>query len=251
MNSNKDDDVAPTRLLDHASPLDHTPLTTPVVRSLGSLTPPFFTLDQTSCRWRLPLWLSFFGVTVSIFTLLYLLTGTIYPAANPWMRFAPIPLAIYRPGHQPPVSASQPLVQISYVEPDRVFTRVTQTGDVVMASPARMRRPSTSGPASVVDSTTSLLIQVRVPSTTRDAQCTITSGITLTRHLETAGKVARVQMWSLTEPTPGVGRGTFDVRPGDVLRSVAFAYLEVSCVDGDDACSVEVWEGLFRVEIRA
>jgi hypothetical protein len=61
--------------------------------------------------------------------------------------------SIYRPGHQPLVSASHPLVQISYVEPDRVFTRVTQTGDVVMASPARMRRPSTSGPASVVDST--------------------------------------------------------------------------------------------------
>jgi hypothetical protein len=101
----------------------------------------------------------------------------------------------------------------------------------------------------------------------------ITSGITLTRHLETAGKVAQVQMWSLTEPTPDVGtwdvtwnyrtqRGeyvwSFDVRPGDVLRSVAFACppsqslqtFEVSCVDGDDACSVEVWEGLFRVEIR-
>jgi hypothetical protein len=101
----------------------------------------------------------------------------------------------------------------------------------------------------------------------------ITSGITLTRHLETAGKVARVQMWSRTETTPDVGawdvtwnyisqRGEYvwslDVRPGEVMRSVEFACppsqslqtFEVSCEDGDDACSVEVWEGLFRVEIR-
>ena len=48
------------------------------------------------------------------------------------------------------------------------------------------------------------------------------------------------------------------MRPGDVLRSVEFACppsqslqtFEVSCVDEDDACSVDVWQGLFQVEIR-
>lgn len=54
---------------------------------------------------------------------------------------------------------------------------------------------------------------------------------------------------------------SFDVRPGEMpaQRSAEFACppsqslhtFEVSCADGDDACSVEVWQGLFRVEISA
>lgn len=119
----------------------------------------------------------------------------------------------------------------------------------------------------------SLLVQVRIPDAPRNAQCTITFGVTLTQHLETAGKATRVHLWSLTEITSDVDAlgekcwtrreapvSTFDVRPGEVpvQRSGAFACLpsrslqtfEVSCADGDDACSVEVWQGLFRVEIR-
>lgn len=52
---------------------------------------------------------------------------------------------------------------------------------------------------------------------------------------------------------------SFDVLPGEVpaQRSVEFAcppsrslhMFEVSCADGDDMCSVEVWQGLFRVEV--
>src|SRR6266852_6694905 len=34
---------------------------------------------RVDCRWHLPLWLLFFGVTVSILTLLFLLTGSMYP----------------------------------------------------------------------------------------------------------------------------------------------------------------------------
>jgi hypothetical protein len=118
----------------------------------------------------------------------------------------------------------------------------------------------------------SLLVQVRIPDTPRDARCTITSGVTLTRHLDSAGRVARVELWSLAgvipdTSTPGKTHGlrreahlsSFDVRPGEVpvQRSEEFACppprslqtFEVSCVDEDDACSVEVWQGLFRVEV--
>jgi hypothetical protein len=118
----------------------------------------------------------------------------------------------------------------------------------------------------------SLLVQVRIPDTPRDARCTITSGVTLTRRLDSAGRVARVELWSLAgvipdTSTPGKTHGlrreahlsSFDVRPGEVpvQRSEEFACppprslqtFEVSCVDEDDACSVEVWQGLFRVEV--
>ena len=54
---------------------------------------------------------------------------------------------------------------------------------------------------------------------------------------------------------------SFDVRPGEmpVQRSAEFACppsrslqtFEVSCANEDEACSVEVWQGLFRVEVRA
>jgi hypothetical protein len=121
-------------------------------------------VTRTGCRrWRLPLWLLFFGGMVSILTLLYLLTGTVYPAANPWMRFSSHSLGvlkavkgIYLPGLLPSVihdTASHPLVQVSYVVPGRVFAQVTKSGDIAMPSPASMRRPSTSGAASLVDST--------------------------------------------------------------------------------------------------
>ena len=110
----------------------------------------FFTncshVTRVGCRWRLPLWLLFFGGTVSTLTLLYLLGSTIYPAANPWMRFSSHSL-IYRPGHSS--------VHVSYVEPGHVFKRISKSGseDIIMPSTASMRRPSTSGPASLVDGT--------------------------------------------------------------------------------------------------
>jgi hypothetical protein len=54
---------------------------------------------------------------------------------------------------------------------------------------------------------------------------------------------------------------SFEVRPGQtpLQRSAEFACppsrslqtFEVSCADEDEACSVEVWQGLFRVEVRA
>ncbi len=122
-----------------------------------------------------------------------------------------------------------------------------------------------------------MLVQVRTPDsdTPRDARCTITSGVTLTRHLESAGKVARVQLWSLVGIMPDVMStsgenrwlqreahvSSFEVRSGEmpVHRSAEFACppsrslqtFEISCADDDDACSVEVWQGLFRVEVRA
>jgi hypothetical protein len=62
-------------------------------------------------------------------------------------------------------------------------------------------------------------------------------------------------------PRREVHVSSFDVRPGEMpaQRSAEFACppsqslqtFEVSCADGDDACSVEVWQELFRVEIRA
>lgn len=113
-----------------------------------------------------------------------------------------------------------------------------------------------------------------------DARCTVTSGITLARQLEAAGKVARVQVWSLAQTTPDANTWTtnwdarpqreahvssFDVRPVGLLLhsaefvcpppSQSFQTFEVSCApvgddDNYDACSVDVWQDLFRVEIR-
>jgi hypothetical protein len=108
----------------------------------------------------------------------------------------------------------------------------------------------------------------------RDARCTITSGITLARRLETAGRVARVHLWSLEQVISDASASdedyrlrreahvsSFDVWPGEVpaQRSAEFMCppsqslhtFEVSCAEGDDTCSVEVWQGLFRVEISA
>jgi len=216
---------------------------------------------------------------VSILTLLFLLTGTIHPMPSWWTSYDSHPLGVLefagdtcRSGHPPSTtndSASHHhLPPIRYAEPGRIVARLTSGGDTTAPSVV-MRRPSRSGPASLVDSTLSLLVQVRMPDSTRDAQCIITSGITLTRRLESAGMGARVQLWSLAEITSGEGYRSqreahvwsFDVRPGEtpVQRSAEFACpppqslqtFEVSCADGDGECSVEVWQGLFRVEIRA
>jgi hypothetical protein len=120
----------------------------------------------------------------------------------------------------------------------------------------------------------SLLVEVRFPDAPRDARCTVTSGITLARRLETAGKGARVHLWSLEQVISDVSTSdedyrprreahvsSFDVRPGEMpaRRSAEFACppsrslltFEVSCADSDDTCSVEVWQGLFRVEISS
>jgi hypothetical protein len=128
-------------------------------------------------------------------------------------------------------------------------------------------------PASNIITQLSLLVQVRIPDTSRDARCAITSGVTLTRHLESEGKAARVQLWSLTGTIPDVSGmsgenhwlqreahvSSFEVQPGQMplQRSAEFACppsrslqtFEVSCADEDEACSVEVWQGLFRVEV--
>jgi hypothetical protein len=112
------------------------------------------------CRWHLPLWLLFFGVTVSILTLLFLLTGTVYPIHGWWTRHGSQSLGvlkiagdIYRAGHPPSAinnSTSHPLAPVSYVEPCHVFARSTRDGEFTIPSTV-MRRPSKSGPASLVD----------------------------------------------------------------------------------------------------
>jgi hypothetical protein len=109
------------------------------------------------CRWHLPLWLLFFGVTVSILTLLFLLTGSMYPIHGWWMRYGSESLGVLkgicRAGHSPSAvndSVSYPLVPVSYVEPSRVFARSTRSGDLIVPSTV-MRRPSASGPAFLVD----------------------------------------------------------------------------------------------------
>lgn len=109
------------------------------------------------CRWHLPLWLLFFGVTVSILTLLFLLTGTVYPIHGWWTSHSlgvlKIAEGIYRAGHVPSAindSTSHPLEPVSYGEPGRVFTRSTRNGGLTVPSTV-MRRPSKSGPASLVD----------------------------------------------------------------------------------------------------
>jgi len=109
------------------------------------------------CRWHLPLWLLFFGATVSIVTLLFLLTGSMYPIHGWWTRYGSQSLGvlkgIYHTGHSPSAindSMSYPLAPVSYVEPSRVFARSTRSGDFIMPSTV-MRRPSTSGPAFLLD----------------------------------------------------------------------------------------------------
>jgi hypothetical protein len=113
--------------------------------------------------------------------------------------------------------------------------------------------------------------------TPHGARCAVTSGITLARRLEALGRAARVQMWSLAQTTPDASTwwdwrsrpqrqallSSFDVWPGArlLLYSAEFACppplrslqtFEISCVGGDDddGCAVDVWQDLFRVEIR-
>ena len=86
--------------------------------------------------------------------------------------------------------------------------------------------------------------------------------------------VVRVQLWSLVGMPDVLGMlgenhrlrreahvSSFEVGSGQMplQRSAEFACppsqslqtFEVSCADEDEACSVEVWQGLFRVEVRA
>ncbi|KAI9454222.1 hypothetical protein BJY52DRAFT_1225196 [Lactarius psammicola] len=246
--------------------------------------------EENHCRWRLPLWLLLFGGMVSVLTLSFLLTGTVYP--NSWTRFSSESLGMltasegfYRTGHRTPTiddAASSTLEPVSYATPDLVFARISRSGDITMA-PRSIGRPSSCGPATLVDNTVSLLVQFRMPhDTPRGARCAVTSGITLARQLEAAGKAVQVQVWSLGQSMPDMSTwstnwdsrpqreahvSSFDVRPGGGLRlhsaefgcpppSQSLQTFEVSCVGGDededeDACSVDVWQDLFRVEIRA
>lgn len=109
------------------------------------------------CRWHLPLWLLFFGVAVSTLTLLFLLTGSMYPIHGWWSRYSPESLGVLkgicRAAHPPSAindSVSHSLVPVSYVEPSRVFARSPRSGDLIIPSSV-MSRPSTSGPAFLVD----------------------------------------------------------------------------------------------------
>ncbi|KAH9013019.1 hypothetical protein EDB85DRAFT_2035398 [Lactarius pseudohatsudake] len=228
--------------------------------------------EENHCRWRLPLWLLLFSGMVSVLTLSFLLTGTVYP--NSWTRFSSESMGMfspaegfYRPGHPPSTfdgAASNMLEPVSHAAPD-FFARISRSGDITMA-PRSIGRPSSCGPATLVDNSVSLLVQVRMPhDTPRGARCAVTSGITLARRLEAAGKAARVQMctWGDSRPRREAHVSSFDVRPGEVrLHSAEFGCpppaqsvqtFEVACAGGDDddACAVDVWQDLFRVEIRA
>lgn len=236
--------------------------------------------EENCCRWRLPLWLLLFSAMVSLLTLSYLLTGTVYP--NSWTRFSSESMGMFTEGfyrpRQPDDAISKP---VSHATPDHVFARLSRNGDTTMV-PRSIGRPTSCGSAIQVDNTVSLLVQVRMPhDTPHGARCSVTSGITLARHLEAAGRAARVQMWSLAHTTPdattwGTKRdwdarhqreahlSSFDLRPGGgpLLHSAEFACpppsqslqtFEVSCaggVDEDGRCAVDVWQDLFRVEIR-
>src|SRR5579863_1464154 len=134
----------------------------------------FFHITLASdCRWHLPLWLLFFGVTVSILTLLFLLTGTVCPIPGWWTRYGSdsfdvlkIAGDIYRVGQPPSAineSMARPLGPISYVEPRRVFALLARNGAITTPSITTMRRPSTSGPVSIVDNTVRLLVVTQAP----------------------------------------------------------------------------------------
>ena len=124
-----------------------------------SSSPCFHTTLALDWRWHLPLWLLFFGVTVSILTLLFLLTGTVYPIPGWWTRYSSHSLGVLKiagdicGGHNLLAindSMPQPLAPVSHV--GRVFARSTRNGGIT-TPPTMMRRPSTSGPASLVDNT--------------------------------------------------------------------------------------------------
>jgi hypothetical protein len=100
---------------------------------------------------------------VSILTLLFLLTGTVYPIPGWWTRYGSHSLGVLKiagdichDGHLPSAvngsMVTQPLAPVSHVVPRRVFAR-TRTNGYITTAPAMMRRPSTSGPASLVDKT--------------------------------------------------------------------------------------------------
>lgn len=90
---------------------------------------------------------------VSVFTLSYLLTGTVYP--NSWTRFSSESLGMftaaegfYRAGQQ----EDGMLKPVSHPMPDHVFARISRSGDITMI-PKSIGRPSSCGPATLVDNT--------------------------------------------------------------------------------------------------
>ena len=111
---------------------------------------------RADCRWRLPLWLLLFSGMVSVLTLSYLLTGTVYP--NSWTRFSSESLGMltavegfYSAGQQDD-AASRMLEPVSHAAPDHVFARISRSGEITMA-PRSIGRPSSCGPATLVDNT--------------------------------------------------------------------------------------------------
>jgi hypothetical protein len=119
---------------------------------------PHLLVLRTGCRWGLPLWLLLFSAMVSLLTLSFLLTGTVYP--NSWTRFSSESLGMltegfYRPGQQDDSAWSTMREPVSHATPDHVFARISRSGDITMV-PRSIGRPSSCGPATQVDSTVRL-----------------------------------------------------------------------------------------------
>lgn len=115
---------------------------------------PHLLVLRTGCHWRLPLWLLLFSGMVSLLTLSFLLTGTVYP--NSWTRFSSESLGMltegfYRAG-QPDDSSPSLLESVSHATPDHVFAQISRSGDITMV-PRSIGRPSSCGPATQVDNT--------------------------------------------------------------------------------------------------
>jgi len=105
---------------------------------------------------------------VSALTLSFLLTGTVYP--NSSTRFGSESLGMltagerfYRSGHQPQTSHHDDDADldldlddagpVSHTAPDRVFARISRRSGEITIAPRGIGRPSSRGPATVVDHT--------------------------------------------------------------------------------------------------
>ena len=141
---------------------------------------------------------------VSLLTLSFLLIGMVYP--NSWTRFSS--------ESQGKLTEGSTLEPVGYEIPEYVFARISRSGDIT--APRNIERPSSCGLETLIDNT------VRSPSvTSRDrllivysdagiftcsgphaARCTVSAGITFASHLEAAGRMAPVQIWSVAHTTP-------------------------------------------------
>ena len=105
---------------------------------------------RTAC---LSLWLILFSGMVSLLTVSFILVGMAYQ--NSWTRFISESLGMltesfYRAG-QPDDTASSLLEPVSYAKRDRVFARISRSGDIT--APRNIGRLSSCGLATLVDKT--------------------------------------------------------------------------------------------------